>query len=874
MPNIQKPGGRTNEGQLVLTNGMNVGGRLGTPGAPGTVDPLAKLYNVSPGQGLRLQIANSATTRYFRLKLTQDDGTPVNLVRVGGEGGLLNTAVVEGDVISGFNTKYDSGEILLPPASRADVVVSIPTTATGVLTLWTRDYERMGGNFSQIPTVPVAHFNVTGAVVPAFSLADGDPILDSVGASITAIPGPFVSLKDPATFSPSKLGMSANQIELSNTPGPSIDGVAGSFGGFAKYTDVLHITTSRYGEAGTQLELEITNSTGTHHPFHLHGFSVQPIRLQHPSQPDYVWPYIEYRDTIDVPADYTLVCRLDLAPRVLNDEVTLGGELGRWLFHCHIFFHAHRGMLSEFVVTDANGKEKPNVDVGGSWAYTPLLGVAERRGTFAHPDGDTVTLAATLANGTPIGTVTDVGGGRWNWQFDTAVGPEPADTKYVYITATDSLGKKDQTVFRLKIGAPDDGADNGDPHIHTVDGQRYDFQGVGEFVLLRDREGMEVQARQTPVVTANPITDPYSGLRACVSLNTAVALRVGNHRIAYQPSEQAGELQFFVDGKPTRLASMNVDGHLISSFDAEGSPGLRVDYAHGPIVMVTPRFWNSHGLWYMNIAVSHTQANEGLMGPIAKGSWLPRLRNGATVEPLPRALSERYVALYRVFADSWRVTDEDSLFVYASGTSTATFTDRDWPAQEPPCVLKPPFVLPGVAVPAGVSVAQAEQICSAVTDGGLNKDCVFDVATTGEEEFARGYEFAQKLKASATSVRLVGDHRCEDGSIGVLAIVLPLVEGGATPKGSVVFTIDGEQGPTLPLDAKGRACLPLDKLGDGEHEVQVEFHGDDGEDYLPAKSPALVQSGRPKAPDESIFKRYWYWLILLLLLLLLVFRLL
>lgn len=77
------------------------------------------------------------------------------------------------------------------------------------------------------------------------------------------------------------------------------------------------------------------------------------------------------------------------------------------------------------------------------------------------------------------------------------------------------------------------------PHVHTVDGKHYDFQGAGEFVLLRDHEGMEVQGRHWPVQVANPVTDPATGLTSCVSINTAVAVRVGDHRIAYQPGGRA-----------------------------------------------------------------------------------------------------------------------------------------------------------------------------------------------------------------------------------------------------------------------------------------------------------------------------------------------
>ena len=49
---------------------------------------------------------------------------------------------------------------------------------------------------------------------------------------------------------------------------------------------------------------------------------------------------------------------------------------------------------------------------------------------------------------------------------------------------------------------------------------------------------------------------------------------------------------------------------------------------------------------------------------------------------MPASLQDRYAVLYKKFADSWRVTDKTSLFVYAPGTSTKTFTDRGWPAEE------------------------------------------------------------------------------------------------------------------------------------------------------------------------------------------------
>jgi lysyl endopeptidase len=48
---------------------------------------------------------------------------------------------------------------------------------------------------------------------------------------------------------------------------------------------------------------------------------------------------------------------------------------------------------------------------------------------------------------------------------------------------------------------------------------------------------------------------------------------------------------------------------------------------------------------------------------------------------MPATLHDRYVTLYDKFAKSWRVTKSNSLFDYAPGTSTATFTNLAWPVE-------------------------------------------------------------------------------------------------------------------------------------------------------------------------------------------------
>jgi FtsP/CotA-like multicopper oxidase with cupredoxin domain len=453
VPNIQKSGtgGRVNEGQTVLTNGINVGHRDGSPEAPGLVDPGANMLDVTAGQGVRLQLINAATIRFFRLILTDAAGVKVPLVRVGGQGGVLDHARIEGSVFpvpaGTFSFNYTDGEILLDPGDRQDVVITIPAGATPgqVLTLWTQDFGRTGwtGGFSKIPTVPVAHFNVvsTGG---SYSLTPGTPLRASIGANVEVLGAPTATVLDPATFTPSKNGNPSPNIQLMATGSSlQVDGHVGEHDFPGDYTAIAHSPSQRYAAAiGDILQLQTTNTTQSHHPFHLHGFSIQPMSLTKAGEPTYLFDYAEYRDNIDVPKGYTLTYRVRLDDRPLADGVTMGGGVGRWVFHCHIFFHAVFGMISEFDVVAADGNEKPNIDANDTLLEGAASDTLTMHGTHHDADGDALTLGAS------VGTITDDGGGTWTW---THTG---ASSEFVYVTATDPDGLVAQTVFQLKVNGP------------------------------------------------------------------------------------------------------------------------------------------------------------------------------------------------------------------------------------------------------------------------------------------------------------------------------------------------------------------------------------------------------------------------------------
>ena len=288
-------------------------------------------------------------------------GANIPLIRVGGEGGLLDNAVEEGGTQGTWVTGYDSGEIVLAPGSRADVVAAIPASATGVMTMWTEDYQRTGLGFADIPTVPVMHLNVTGSPVsPAYTISAGTPLRAATGDPVPVLGPPTGTLLNPATFSPAKLG-SANQ-NIKFTVGPTagtigVDNITASHDA-PNYETAPHLGSTRYAKPGDTLELSLTNTTQAHHPFHLHGFSIQPLSLSNGTQ-TFTWPYPEFRDNVDIPGGFTLTFRVRIDPRPQADGTTPGGELGRWLFHCHIFFHATLGMLSELVVVPPTARSAP-----------------------------------------------------------------------------------------------------------------------------------------------------------------------------------------------------------------------------------------------------------------------------------------------------------------------------------------------------------------------------------------------------------------------------------------------------------------------------------------------------------------------------------
>jgi subtilisin family serine protease len=379
----------------------------------------------------------------------------------------------------------------------------------------------------------------------------------------------------------------------------------------------------------------------------------------------------------------------------------------------------------------------------------------------------------------------------------------------------------------LHWGSLDDGVNDGDPHITTVSAVRYDFQSAGEFVTLRDA-ALEIQTRQTPVAAWG----------SCVSLNTAIAARVNNHRVTFQPNlngvPDPNGLQLRVDGVlVTPSASgfnLGNDGRVVSS----AGGGIEIDFPDGTVLIVTPGWWASQSKWYLTVSVLHTRAEAGIMGALAAGNWLPALPNGTSLGAMPSSLHQRFVDLNQTFADAWRVTNATSLFDYALGTSTATFTMRSWPQESGACVLpqQPPVkpIEPGIA----------QQLCSAISDKNTKANCVFDVAVTGEAGFAKTYTLAQQIRRGSTRITVINDKDFSQAGEAVtfMANVAQNALGErGTPTGTVQFMLDGEKaGIPVRLDSNGRATWKTQSLRDGKHQIQARYLPNNDSMFLASSS--------------------------------------
>ncbi|MDG4837064.1 VWD domain-containing protein [Micromonospora sp. WMMD967] len=308
------------------------------------------------------------------------------------------------------------------------------------------------------------------------------------------------------------------------------------------------------------------------------------------------------------------------------------------------------------------------------------------------------------------------------------------------------------------------GGSNGDPHLVTFDRVAYDFQAVGEFTLVTATGGdpLEVQVRQAPM----------AGTRTA-SVNSAVAFRVGTHRVALTLTD--GGTRVHVDGAPVATPPERTDlpgGGTLTRRPSDTGPadGYDVTWPDGSAAAVDQI---GHYGYRVLVKLADARAGKvrGLLGDFDgdPADDIAPSNGTALTQPVP------FTQLYPAYADSWRITGDRSLLHYDDGQDTGTFTDRAFPERE---------VTVGDLDPA--RRATAEQICrwAGITAPAQLAECVFDVAVSGRPEFAvAGATTERVAPPTATSITAV-----------------PVAAASLTP-GGAPLTFPGRAGDAVFVDA-------------------------------------------------------------------------
>ncbi len=332
---------------------------------------------------------------------------------------------------------------------------------------------------------------------------------------------------------------------------------------------------------------------------------------------------------------------------------------------------------------------------------------------------------------------------------------------------------------------PPNGGGYGCPHFTTFDNLGFWFQGAGEFVAAESRvpgDTFQVQMR----------IEPEGAVDSSVSIITQIAVQVGADRVTFDPNRSLDngfgsanpvfdpndDQVVWVDGAPISFDPGNpvytLPGGTITMVSQND---YRVVLNTGEVVTINP-YGDGMGLDVALAPNAQPDSVQGFLGSYDGQANSFMLPDGTVLGP---NLSQD--ELYHTFADAWRVTDATSLFDYASGQDTETFTNTQYPRQ----------ILTLADFPANLVAAAAALVAAAgITDPSLAQAAEFDYITMGDP----GFIAEDALVASETTSGLgsptpanITAPVAPDPSIGVMAESSTIVQAVSAVT-TVSFDID------------------------------------------------------------------------------------
>ena len=267
---------------------------------------------------------------------------------------------------------------------------------------------------------------------------------------------------------------------------------------------------------------------------------------------------------------------------------------------------------------------------------------------------------------------------------------------------------------------PPSGKATSDPHIATLDGRWYDLHAKGEFTLSRSTtDDFVVQVR-----FAN------KGGNRTFTTTSAMATKVGSDRVTVSMLLESAEPTpvLRINGTLIDADSVVLDGAVVRAVRTTFGSGYVITFRDGTRVGA-----NSTAREGMSVWVDPAPARRGkLTGLLGDGDGDkandPVVRGGSVLTEKPT-----YDELYATFAASWRLTQSESLLDYAAGETITSFTDLTMPDHDTPA-----------ATPAALATAETTCKSGGVVDVDLVRNCAFDIAVTGNKNFADTYLSQQR----------------------------------------------------------------------------------------------------------------------------------
>lgn len=268
--------------------------------------------------------------------------------------------------------------------------------------------------------------------------------------------------------------------------------------------------------------------------------------------------------------------------------------------------------------------------------------------------------------------------------------------------------------------------------ITMINSDPHDFLEIGQFTLLKGID-FELQVKRVAVADESSASN-------FKSINSAVAIRLEDDRISYQPSlvgHEEAKMELRVNGELMSFKKSKIELKSGGSILILNDHSLQIEGPGKTKLVINSGWWSDAKLWYVNIEIPKTFVVQGILGEVVQDNWLPAYSNGKPSGVKPQT-EEDQQALRKRFLDSWTVTEENSLFddeqylTLASKKKTSTLLKARVNPQMIDTVL-----FRGTSL--SMDEKTAKEKCSQIKDVHRRKNCIQDVLATGELSFANTY---------------------------------------------------------------------------------------------------------------------------------------